>query len=259
MQHQIIPGRLARVVRAKGASSRSSVLQSRTGGVTILEPADVLETLESARDASAVILDPWYNRGVGGVRHNYDEWLGTVVDRSFDVADHVYVWGFPQIVCRVLDKLPPKTELTAWITWYYKNCPSMIRGWRSAQYTCLHLSRDGARLYPENFMTEEQQERYREGKMRYIPGPPSVLEVPLNIGFVGRGEQTGHPAQKPLKTIEPLVKMSSKEGDLVIDPMCGSGTTGVVCNMLNRKAVLCDMSEEYTALARKRVLENAGQ
>ena len=51
--------------------------------------------------------------------------------------------------------------------------------------------------------------------MRFIPGPASVLEAPLNIGFVRRNEQTGHPAQKPLSVIEPLLLMSTKERDTV--------------------------------------------
>jgi hypothetical protein len=47
--------------------------------------------------------------------------------------------------------------LVAWLTWYYKNCPSVIRGWRSAQLTCLHLSKLGAPLYPEHFLNEAQE------------------------------------------------------------------------------------------------------
>ena len=156
-------------------------------------------------------------------------------------------------MCHVLTNLPNGTEMVAWLTWYYKNCPSVIRGWRSAQYTCLHLAKKGSRVYPEHFMNEEQLERYDAGKMRYIPGPLSVMEVPLNIGFVGKKEQTGHPAQKPLATIEPLIKMSTKKGDLVVDPMCGAGTTGVACMNTGRQAMLCDESAEYIQITRERL------
>lgn len=173
--------------------------------------------------------------------------------QSLYAADHVFVWGFPEIVCNTLSALPENTELVAWLTWYYKNCPSVIRGWRPAQYACLHLSRKGAAVYPEHFMSGVQAEKYRAGKMRFVPGPPTVFEVPLNIGFVGRGEQTGHPAQKPVRVIEPLVRMSTKAGELVVDPMCGAGTTGVACRALGRRAVLCDESPEYTRLASERI------
>src|SRR5262249_32953759 len=86
-----------------------------------------------------------------------------------------------------------------------------------------------------------------------MPGPPSVIDVPLNIGFVGTDEQTGHPAQKPEKVFEPLILMTTKPGDAVLDPMCGSGTTGAVCAALGRRAILCDVSEEYTAVTEKRL------
>ena len=223
------------------------------GEIRVSPPADVMDTLGMIEYADAVILDPWYNRGVGGTIPNYDEWLAGVVDESFRLAPHVFVWGFPEIVCHVLTNLPNGTEMVAWLTWYYKNCPSVIRGWRSAQYTCLHLAKKGSRVYPEHFMNEEQLERYDAGKMRYIPGPLSVMEVPLNIGFVGKKEQTGHPAQKPLATIEPLIKMSTKKGDLVVDPMCGAGTTGVACMNTGRQAMLCDESAEYIQITRERL------
>ena len=142
------------------------------------------------------------------------------------VGEHVYLWGFPEIVARFVDRLPPPLTLVAWLTWYYKNNPSVIRGWRSAQMTCLHASHPGARLHPEHFMNEAQLAKQAEGKLRYLPGPPSVIEEPLLVGFIGRAEQTGHPAQKPVAVFERLLRMATVEDDLVVDPLCGSGTTG---------------------------------
>lgn len=230
-------------------------------GVVLLPRNDALDAIRLVSDdVQTTILDPWYNKGVGGKRDDYIPWLVTVIEASFGKSQHVFVWGFPEIVYKVLDHLPKGTELVAWLTWYYKNCPSVIRGWRSAQYTCLHLARLGAPLYPERFLNEAQTERMKQGKLRYMPGPPSVIEAPLtvieaplNIGFVGRKEQTGHPAQKPMTVFEPLVLMTTKPGDTVLDPMCGSGTTGEVCRKLGRRAILCDCSEEYLAITEKRL------
>jgi site-specific DNA-methyltransferase (adenine-specific) len=205
--------------------------------------------------AQAVILDPWYNKGFGGVLADaeYDEWVADVVRLAGTVADHVFVWGFPEIVWRLLNRLPSNLVLLNWLTWYFKNCPSVIRGWRSAQNACLHLVREGAQLYPEHFLNSAQIERKQNGKLRYMPGPASVIEASLNIGFVGKDEQTGHPSQKPEAVFEPLVLMSTQPGDLIIDPMCGSGTTGAVCRRLNRRALLCDCSEEYICLVEQRL------
>ncbi|MBI1917347.1 MAG: site-specific DNA-methyltransferase [Planctomycetes bacterium] len=222
--------------------------------LTLYEPQDVLQTLRAlASPVTVVMLDPWYNKGIGGIREDYDDWLAQVVEAAGRVADHVYVWGFPEIVWKLLNQLPRSLSLVCWLTWYYKNCPSVIRGWRSAQYTCLHLAKESATLYPEQFLNEAQIEKQNEGKLRYMPGPPSVIDVPLNIGFVGRDEQTGHPSQKPEKVIEPLILMTTKAGDTVLDPMCGSGTTGAVCVRLRRKAILCDISEDYTSITERRL------
>jgi DNA methylase len=119
--------------------------------------------------------------------------------------------------------------------------------------TCLHLSHPGSKLYVEHFLNEVQLAKLKEGKLRYMPGPPSVIEEALLVGFVGKKEQTGHPSQKPVKVIEPLLKMTTKEGDLVLDPMSGSGTTAEAARRLGRHAIICDHSEEYTQIAEKRL------
>jgi hypothetical protein len=222
--------------------------------IEILPPADVLATIHNLRrEVTTTILDPWYNKGFGGERVDYHQWLISVVHEAAQISTHVFVWGFPEIVYHVLSDLPREYYLVAWLTWYYKNCPSVIRGWRSAQNACLHLAKVGAPLYYEHFLNPAQERLRDRGKLRYMPGPPNVIEVPLNIGFVGRREQTGHPSQKPAAVFEPLVLMTTKPGDTVLDPMCGSGTTGVVCQGLGRNAILCDVSEEYVAMAEQRL------
>ncbi len=234
-----------------------STQMSNEGSVLLLEPADVFDTIELVKrhigHVATTILDPWYNKGIGGTQADYQDWLARLLQVTSEVSDHIFLWGFPEIVCKALDRLPAGLELTAWLTWYYKNCPSVVRGWRSAQYACLHFSGPSAKLYPEHFLNEAQLEKKAQGKLRYIPGPLTVIEAPLLVGFVGRNEQTGHPAQKPCSVFEPLLLMTTKEGDIVLDPMCGSGTTGEVCRKLHRKAILCDSSEEYTELARARL------
>lgn len=231
------------------------------GEIEVLPPQDVFETLSSIKEpVTTTILDPWYNKGHGGYRDDYHSWLRDVIEETSKVSKHIFVWGFPEIVCKVLDSLPNDFHLEAWLTWYYKNCPSVIRGWRSAQYTCLHLSKEGSKNYPEHFLNFEQLERKKNGKLRFMPGPSTVIEAPLNIGFVGKKEQTGHPAQKPEKVIEPLVLMTTKENDIVLDPMCGAGTTGVVCAKTNRRAILCDISEEWVKVTENRIFgESSGK
>lgn len=225
--------------------------------IVVLPPQDVMDTLKTIKQpVTTTILDPWYNKGVGGVRSDYYEWLFALIEATSQISDHIFLWGFPEIVYKVLDHLPPGVALVAWLTWYYKNCPSVIRGWRSSQLACLHIAKSSAQLYPEHFLNGAQLEKQRQGKLRYMPGPLSVIEASLLVGFVGKSEQVGHPAQKPVKVIEPLVLMTTQEGDIVLDPMCGSGTTGVVCQKLRRRAILCDISEEYVHMTQERLKIN---
>lgn len=62
-----------------------------------------------------------------------------------------------------------------------------------------------------------------------------------------------HPTQKPLSVLERILLASTNEGDVVLDPFCGSGTTGVSCMALKRKFIGIDNTEEYIELAEKRI------
>lgn len=50
-----------------------------------------------------------------------------------------------------------------------------------------------------------------------------------------------------------LIKASTNEGDIVLDPFCGSGTTLVACRMLNRKFIGIEINEKYVRIAEKRL------
>ena len=65
----------------------------------------------------------------------------------------------------------------------------------------------------------------------------------------------GHPAPYPTHLVERLVKLLAYQGDTIMDPFNGSGTTGVVAVQLGCKYVGLDISENYLALARKRIFE----
>ena len=62
-----------------------------------------------------------------------------------------------------------------------------------------------------------------------------------------------HPTQKPLKAVERLVFASSNQGDLVLDPFMGSGTTGVSALSKGRRFIGCELSEEYFDIAKERI------
>ena len=81
--------------------------------VEILSANDVLNTLNSVHRVNAVILDPWYNRGVGGERDGYHDWLSDLIHASCDISDHVFVWGFPEILAHQMTRIPQGFSLLA--------------------------------------------------------------------------------------------------------------------------------------------------
>lgn len=67
------------------------------------------------------------------------------------------------------------------------------------------------------------------------------------------GRNKLHPTQKPLELIEKLVLVSSNEGDTVLDPCMGSGTTGVACKKNNRNFIGIEMDGEFYSIASRRI------
>lgn len=67
-------------------------------------------------------------------------------------------------------------------------------------------------------------------------------------------EAKGHPAPFPCKLAEDHIVSWTNEGDLVVDPMCGSGTVCKVAQAQNRRFIGIDISEEYCVIARSRLI-----
>jgi site-specific DNA-methyltransferase (adenine-specific) len=67
------------------------------------------------------------------------------------------------------------------------------------------------------------------------------------------GERTGYPTQKPAGILRRMVTASTRPGDLCLDPFCGSGTLGAVCQELGRDYVLIDSNPEAVEVTRRRL------
>ena len=62
-----------------------------------------------------------------------------------------------------------------------------------------------------------------------------------------------HPTIKPIKLMSYLITLFTREGDYVLDPFMGSGTTGLACKLLNRNFIGIDYEEEYFNIAEERL------
>ncbi len=78
-----------------------------------------------------------------------------------------------------------------------------------------------------------------------------VIVTPICQGRERR--EGGHPTQKPIRLIEPLIKWWSYEGDIILDPFCGSGTTCVVAKMYNRHYIGIEINPKWVEIAEQRL------
>jgi site-specific DNA-methyltransferase (adenine-specific) len=65
--------------------------------------------------------------------------------------------------------------------------------------------------------------------------------------------KTKHPTQKPYKLIEKLISLTTNEGDTVLDPFMGSGSTGIACRNLKRNFIGIDIDDNYVKVAKERI------
>src|SRR5215217_1966776 len=85
--------------------------------------------------------------------------------------------------------------------------------------------------------------------------PSSQISSVWRIPSIAHTEKTHgyHPTQKPLGLVRRALLASSREGELVFDPFCGSGTTGVAAKELGRSFVGAELEEEFCGLAARRI------
>lgn len=102
--------------------------------------------------------------------------------------------------------------------------------------------------YRENGKAKDWNE---DGKFRDTH--PSNIWTDITVPFWSMPENTDHPTQKPEKLLAKILLASTNEGDTVLDPFAGSGTTAVVAKKLGRRFVAIESDEKYCLLAAKRL------
>ena len=78
----------------------------------------------------------------------------------------------------------------------------------------------------------------------------TVYYQPINLKDKNLYE---HPTIKPLNIIENLIENSSKEGEVILDPFMGSGTTGVAARLHNRNFIGFELDKHFFEIAKSRI------
>jgi len=84
---------------------------------------------------------------------------------------------------------------------------------------------------------------------------PSLALSPSSMQSFETSEQCGHPCPKPLGWMRWLIKLASNDGETILDPFMGSGTTLVAAKQLGRKAIGIEIEERYCEIAVKRLAQ----
>jgi site-specific DNA-methyltransferase (adenine-specific) len=115
--------------------------------------------------------------------------------------------------------------------------------WAHAHETLLWASKGAGSRHTFNYdLINSRDPRAQISSVWHIPSVPKREKL---HGY--------HPTQKPLRLVRRAIVASTREGDLVFDPFCGSGTSGVASKELGRFFVGAEKEVEYAELAGRRI------
>lgn len=176
----------------------------------------------------------------------------------------------------VLDEVFGVANFQSEIVWAYKRWSNAKRGLLNAHQIILFYSNSKSYKFKDTFTSYspttnidqifQKRARNKNGKTIYKRmenGDAEIVQektgVPLSdvweIPYLNpkAKERVGYPTQKPIILLEQIIKLVTDEGDLVLDPFCGSGTTLVAAKLLDRNYIGIDISPEAVELTKTRL------
>ena len=218
---------------------------------------DCLELLTQVPTGSVdlIVTDPPYQidstKGGGGIgrkmKNTQDELAekgivsgfdGRILDEMMRVCKvpNIYIWCNAKQIPMYLDFFVKKHKCNFDIlVWVKTNAvPAFSNKYLTDKEYCLYFRRGG-------YCKPTDYERARTAWFQ-----------PINLKDK---KMYNHPTIKPLNIIETLVANSSREGDVIMDPFMGSGTTGVACANLGRNFIGMELKEDYFRTAEQRIQE----
>lgn len=180
------------------------------------------------------------------------------------------------IVRIVLDDIFDEDNFQSEIIWSYKRWSNSKKGLLPAHQTILFYSKSKDfkfnKIYTEYSESTNVDQilqirsRNRQGKSAYARDKQGAViinankkGVPLNdvwdIPYLNpkAKERVGYPTQKPLLLLDRIISLVTDDGDTVLDPFAGSGTTLVAAKLINRKSIGFDISADAVRLAKERL------
>lgn len=101
--------------------------------------------------------------------------------------------------------------------------------------------------------SEKKAHYYNYDLMKQINGGKQMTDV-WHLPAIAPWEKScgKHPTQKPLALLSRIIMASTKPGEWVLDPFCGSSTTGIAANLLNRRFLGIDQEQDFIDMSKNR-------
>ena len=269
------------VEEGKDYLKRCVVIEKKAELSEILDKTILGNTLEvlsllPENSVDLLIVDPPYNldkdfhgnkfkKTSGEIYEEYTENWIKLVKPLLKKNATIYVccdWLSSSQIFIVLDKY---FHVQNRITWQREKGRGALTNWKngmediwfatnSNKYTfnveAVKVRRSVIAPYKEDGKPKDWEET-KEGRFRNTY--PSNFWDDISIPYWSMPENTAHPTQKPEKLLAKLILASSNEGDVVLDPFLGSGSTSVTAKKLGRHYIGIEQNEQYCVWAEKRL------
>ena len=226
---------------------------------------DALNLFDGVEDESVdlIIADPPYNLGKD-YGNNIDSkekleyleftraWLSQAV-RTLKPNGTIYVFMGVRFISYLYMIMEDELNLNfnSWIVWHYTQGIGKTRGFSPRHDDVLQFTKSD-KLFTFNVDSVKiPQKFYRERNNMRGANPGNVWKF-SHVHYSNPNRQV-HPTQKPEGLIERMVLASSNNGELVLDPFSGSGTTQRVCQQLSRSCIGFEQNPEYVEMTNTRL------
>ena len=174
-------------------------------------------------------------------------------------------WHMNSPLRLLMDVIFGKDNFRNEVVWCYKENDTATKHFPRKHDTILFYTKAGKYTFniQRGEITEAQKKRYNriingerwaymKGKMRKLAGGAKVRDW-WEMKIVQSNERTGWATQKPLELLERIIKASSNEGDIVLDPFCGCATACVAAEPLRRQWIGIDIDPAADEIMKERV------
>ena len=231
---------------------------------------DAVEEMAKLPDNSIALItaDPPYNlnKNYGNYRDNLKfneyldfsrQWLAQA-KRVLKDDGSIYLFMGVKYISYLYVILEQELKMTfnSWITWFYTQGIGKTRGFSPRHDDILFFTKHPKKYIFNLDAIRVPQKFYRAVNNMRGANPGNVWQF-SHVHYCNENRRT-HPTQKPEGLFERMILASSNEGDTVLDPFVGSGTTLRVCQQLNRNCIGIDINPAYVDMSKRRLAETFG-